>query len=347
MNVFLTGGTGFIGQPLARTLRSRGWNVTALVRKPDSPQAQNLSKMGAQLSSGDVTERESMREAMDGAELVIHNAGQYEYGLSRAGKQRMRAVNVAGTDNVLGLALELGVPRAIHVSTVQAYGDSGSQLQDETFVRNAAYRTLYERTKTESHAMARRYQERGLPLIIVCPNGVVGPNDHSVLGYNLRLYINNRMLPVGWSPDSMYSLVDVNDLAEGITLAAEKGRAGETYLFCGESRSLREHFGYWERRPGGSAVRYWLPPWLFKLLFWPLEPLERAVGLPAFLSRETVNQASISFNYCSDKAKQELGWTHRSAEEMWLGTLDTEIELLAKRSKRDLVSLLNPIESFA
>ena len=60
MKIFLTGGTGFIGQALTKSLLRRGWSVTALVRKPDSPQAQVLSIMGAQLATGDVTERESM-----------------------------------------------------------------------------------------------------------------------------------------------------------------------------------------------------------------------------------------------------------------------------------------------
>ena len=70
MKVFLTGGTGFIGQPLTKALLTRGWSVTALVRKPNTPQAQGLGKIGAQLSTGDVTERESMRTAMNSADIV-------------------------------------------------------------------------------------------------------------------------------------------------------------------------------------------------------------------------------------------------------------------------------------
>ena len=72
MRVFLAGGTGFIGQPLVKSLLGREWSVTALVRRPDSPQAQALSKWGAQLAAGDITERESMRAAMSGAEIVVH-----------------------------------------------------------------------------------------------------------------------------------------------------------------------------------------------------------------------------------------------------------------------------------
>jgi uncharacterized protein YbjT (DUF2867 family) len=66
MKVFLTGGTGFIGQPLTRQLLARGWEVIALVRKPDSAQARALSAMGARCVAGDVTDRESMRAGMTG-----------------------------------------------------------------------------------------------------------------------------------------------------------------------------------------------------------------------------------------------------------------------------------------
>lgn len=76
MKIFLTGGTGFIGQPLTQSLIARGWNVVALVRKPDSAQTRASTKMGAQCVAGDVTDRESMRAGMKGADMVVHNAGR-------------------------------------------------------------------------------------------------------------------------------------------------------------------------------------------------------------------------------------------------------------------------------
>jgi nucleoside-diphosphate-sugar epimerase len=92
---------------------ARGWSITTLVRNPDTPQAQGLSMIGAQLSTGDITDRESMRAAMSGSEIVVHNAEHYEMGMDKAGKQRMQAINVTGTDNVLSLAHELDIPRTI------------------------------------------------------------------------------------------------------------------------------------------------------------------------------------------------------------------------------------------
>jgi dihydroflavonol-4-reductase len=300
--------------------------------------------MGAECVPGDVTDRESMRANMIGADLVVHNAGWFEFGLTRKERQLMQAINVTGTDNVLGLALELGIPRSVYVSSTIYYGETGTAAVDETYQRQKPYASYYEQTKTEAHEIAQGYQQRGLPLIIVCPDGVVGANDHSARSYFMRMYLNGLLTPFGWSPDTINSLVHVNDVSEGIAMAAEKGRVGETYILAGEPTSLRQMIQIWMTKPGGLKVRFFIPTWLAKIMFAPLEPLQRLAGLPAAVSRETASAASISMVYSSAKAQRELGWSYRPAKEMWLETIDQEIELLAERKKRDLVSRLKPVE---
>lgn len=343
MNVFLTGGAGFIGQALARSLIRRGWNVVALVRKPNSPQAQALTKMGVQCVKGDITDRESMRAGMAAADMVIHGAAWYEVGVTNQARALMHSINVTGTDNVLGLALELNVPRTVFVSSITYYGDTGAQPRDETYRRAKPYNFYYEQTKAEAHELALQYQQRGLPLVIACPAHVCGPNDHSVFGYFLRLYLNGLMTPFGYSPEMGISPVHVDDVGEGIALVAEKGRIGETYLLAGDSITLREIMETWNRYPGGLKVRFYIPRWLAAAMFAPLEPLQRLIGLPAFASRETVASSGASYIFSSAKAQRELGWTYRPVQEMWRDIFAGERALLASRRKRDLVSRLNPV----
>lgn len=343
MKVFLTGGTGFIGRALTRDLLARGWEVSALVRRTDSPQARGLAGLGAHLVPGDVTERESLRAAMAGSDIVVHNAGHYEYGIDAAGRQRMEAVNVRGTEHTLGLAHELGVPRAVYVSSVVAYGESGREQRDETYRRRTSYATYYEQSKSEAHEIALKYRQRGLPLVNVMPGAVIGPNDHSIFGYYTRLYLNRMLPPMGWGADSIYSMVHVDDLARGIGLAAEGGRPGEDYFLCGEPASIRQHFSYWYERPGAMRIALWLPADLMALSVWPLEPLQRLAGLPAFLSRDAVVAGKVNLNYSGAKAVRELGWGFRGARQMWLDTLDGELELLRQRRRRDLVARLRPV----
>lgn len=98
MKIFLTGGTGFIGQALVSSIRKRGWTLAVLVRNPHSAAAQWIAQSGATLVRGDVTDPAGLTEAMQGADVVIHNAGVYELGADRATINRMMAVNVSGTE---------------------------------------------------------------------------------------------------------------------------------------------------------------------------------------------------------------------------------------------------------
>lgn len=344
MRVFLTGATGFIGQHLTRALFKRGWSVTALVRKPDSPQSLAVQRSGAELASGDITVRESMRAPMSGVDSVVHNAAAYKLGTDRTEKQSMRFANIRGTENVLSLAHELKIPRTIYVSTVLATGETGTEMRDETYKRQFPCRSTYEQTKMEAHEIASKYQKRGLPLIIVCPGPVIGANDHSVWGYFQRMYVNRILPPMAWAPKSIFCCVSVEDLSEGIALAAEKGRIGETYLLCGEPQSFRDILNLWSKKPGAFHTKIWLPASFAAPMFASLEPIQRMIGLPAVLSRETARTAATNMYYSGEKAKRDLGWNHCSAEEMWFRTIDREIQLLAGRRTQRLVQRLKPLD---
>ena len=321
--VFLTGGTGFIGKPLTRALLGRGWKVTLLTRSGASPVE------GVQVIKGDVTDREflksGMRAGMTGADVVIHNAGWYELGIASSARAKMQAVNVVGTENVLSLAAELKIPRIVYTSSTTALGDTGGQTVDESFARIKQPITFYEQTKTSAHAIALRFQQGGAPVIIACPAQAIGPGDHSAFGHFARLYVRGLLPPVIWAPDGAFTFAHVDDVAEGIALAAEKGRVGEAYFVAGEPPlTLRELVKVWKKAVGGVPPFIWLPRPLAVAQGMMIGPLLRLFGVSAFISREVVEGSYVSFRYSSDKAKRELGWRPRSAEQAWVDTLRAE-----------------------
>lgn len=343
MRVFLTGGTGFIGQALVRAMRARAWEVRALVRDLKSPAARWLLAQGATLVAGDVTQRDGLARAMAGSDAVVHNAGLYELGADAALRERMRRVNVEGTDAVLEGAREAGVARTVYVSTVWALGASGpasepATSRDEAQRHGPHFFTEYERTKAAAHEVALAHRDRGLPLVVVMPNAVIGANDHSTFGYFLRLYLLGAMPPLAWGAQTVYSLVDVEALAEGICLATERAAIGEDYVFCGEPLTLREIFAQWARFPGGAKRRVWLPLWLMRPQMALFEPILRALGLPAFFSRETVDVTNGHLCYSSAKARRDLGWEHPTNEEMWAKVVARERALMGGR--RNLLARL-------
>ncbi len=331
MELFLTGGTGFIGRRLTRRLLERGWSVTALVRRPDSAEAQELAAMGARLAHGDVTDRESMRAPMAGAEVVIHNAGWYEVGLTAAAARRMQVINVDGTANTLGLAAELGVRRIVHVSSVVAMGDTGGIVADESFRRRAPATYAYELTKAEAHAIAERRQRNGDPVVIVSPAAVLGPGDHSPWGYAARLWVRGLFPAIFWSPESCHSFIYLDDAAEGIALAAERGQPGANYILSAGSLRARDVMGLFERTPGGQRVLLYLPAAVAApLMEATMAPLLRLAGLPAFISREAVLGSSGNLIYTGARAERELGLRYTPVEQAWLQVLAAERAALGR-----------------
>jgi len=336
VRIFLTGGTGFIGQALVRAMRQRGWAIHALVRDARAAPARWIAAQGCTLAAGDVTRSDGLAQAMAGADVVLHNAGVYELGAGTKQRRQMQQVNVRGTDHVLGAALEAGIARTVYVSTVWGLGASGyppepAWPKDESQRHDRNYLTRYEHSKAEAHQVALAWRTKGLPLVIAMPNAVVGANDHAVFGYFLRLYMLGAMPPAAWGGDTVISMVHVDALAEGLCVAAERANIGEDYLFCGEPISIRALFEHWGRYKGGMVRRVWLPRWLMR---WPmalLEPLQRALGLPAFLSRDTVDATKAHLNYSSAKARRDLDWKHPGIEEMWELIVREERDLIAQR----------------
>jgi dihydroflavonol-4-reductase len=325
MHVLLTGATGFIGRLLTARLLARGWAVTALVRRPEGAEAQTLAAMGADLARGDVTDQASMIEPIRSATMVVHNAGWYEIGVSDAAREQMRRINVDGTHNTLGMAVALGVPRIVYTSSVVAFGDTGGELADERFVRRAPPATYYEQTKAEAHAIATGLAARGAPIITVCPSQVIGPGDHSAWGEFQRLWVRGLFPGVAWGAGFYHANTHVDDIAEGIALACERGRPGETYLLAGEILTVREVFTIWGRHPGGLKPFLWLPAPAARLMSAPSEPVLRALGKTAFISRESVSGICTHLRYSGARAVRELGWSYRPQARAWAETLAAEL----------------------
>jgi len=331
MKVFLTGGTGFIGQALTRTLIQRGWDVIALVRRPDSAEAKAIQAIGVQLVRGDVTDRESMREAMTGTDVVIHNAAWYEFGITKQAQDTMRAINVQGTQNTLELAIELGISKIVYTSTILAFGPTGDIVADETFQRRVPPLSCYEQTKMEAHELVVALQQRDAPIVIVCPAGVIGPGDHSGLGYLVRMYVRGFLPPVLWAANGRRAHVYVDDAAEGIVRCVEHGQVGESYILSNGVMQHRDMFKLWKQTPGGFKMTlFWMPDSLAMLFNRVAEPIERLLGLPIVFNREFALAALASWQFSAAKSERDLGMRFRSLEQAWLDTLEGERAITRK-----------------
>jgi nucleoside-diphosphate-sugar epimerase len=327
MRVLITGGTGFIGRPLVRGALRRGWDVTVLTRRPHSPEARDLASEGGRLVVGELTDRASLKAAFEVTrpQLVFHNAGWYELGIPARDRRRMWSVNVEGTENVLSLAAEEAVGRVVYTSSTTALGDTGGVMADESFERKTPALSYYEQTKTEAHAIALRHQRANEPVVIACPAQAVAPGDHSPFGVLARLFVRRRLPPLSWAPAGAFTFGHVEDVAEAIVLAGEKGRSGATYFVAGTPLTNLELMRVWGEATGLRPPFIWLPRPLAMAQASLAAPLLRAAGQTAFLSPEVVRSSYVSFRYSSQKAILELGASFRPADTTWAETLREEM----------------------
>jgi dihydroflavonol-4-reductase len=312
MRAFVTGGTGFVGGHLVRKLRERGDDVVALVRTPSK--ATQVRELGCHIVDGDLSNDRAIREGVEGCEAVYHVAAAYEVGIPQSRCPELREANLHGTERVFDAAAGAGVQKIVYVSTIGVFGDTKGQIVDETYVRppDLAYMSCYEETKVEAHEVANERIAKGAPIVIVQPGGIYGPNDPSVVGTLVRL-IRKFGLPFIVFPDSGFNLVYVEDIAEGIILAHDKGQIGESYVLGGEITDMRDAIQRICRAAGKRVPKRTLPAGLMRLST-PLGPvISRLTGLPPNM-RELLANASATF-YASDaKARRELGYAPRDLD---------------------------------
>ena len=313
MRAFVTGATGFIGGHVARKLRERGDDVVALVRSPDK--AGQLRELGCELVEGDLSDEAAIRKGVEGCESVIHVGAIYKVGIPKSERSAMEDANVRGTERVLDAAHEAGASRIVYVSTCNVFGNTHGQVVDESYRRDESegFLSFYDETKYRAHLVAEDRVGKGYPVVIVQPAGVYGPNDHSELG-NMIDQARTGKLKLKLFPETGFMLIHVEDVAEGILLAHDKGELGESYIVAGEQTRMGEIVDRVASLSGRKPPRATMPALLLKASA-PLGPVVGPLlGFPPNL-RELIRVSDgVTYWARDDKARRELGFEPRDLE---------------------------------
>jgi dihydroflavonol-4-reductase len=323
----VTGGTGFLGSHLVRELAGRGDDLRLLVRE-SSPQ-QHLAGVDYEAVVGDVLDRDSVRRAMKGAERVFHVAGTTS--MRRRDRARVFEVNVGGTRNVMEEALRAGLVRAVHTSSSSAVGtaEPGDTVDEEKPFTDGGLNIAYVNSKHEAEVAAMNVGARGLPVVVVNPTFVLGPDDPEPSGTSNAIVRRLLLRRIPGYLDGAINIVDVRDVAAGHLLADELGHEGERYLLAGRNFTLQRLFADLSRIGGVPA-----PPLQVRgrAMLAGLATLE-ALGLPVPVptSSDEVRSGMQWWTYSNAKAGRELGFRPRSHEETLEETVRWQLEELGER----------------
>ena len=305
MKVLVTGATGFIGSNLVRSLLKRNVEVRALVRRESG--LNNINGLDVELFYGDVRDRSSLKKACEGCEVLYHTAALYSFWApdSRA----FYEVNVQGTRNTLEEARAAGISKIVYTSTVATIRcpeDPNHPSDENDYPTPQDFHNDYKRSKFLAEQVVLAFANEGLPVVIVNPSAPIGsydvkptPTGKIVLDFlkgQVPAYINTGL-----------NIIDVEDVAEGHILAAEKGKVGERYILGNENIPLREIFERIAQCAGKSAPRYRIPYGVALAAAYGSELVSGLLKKSPRIHLSTVRMAKRYMYFNPAKAVRELG----------------------------------------
>jgi dihydroflavonol-4-reductase len=301
--VLVTGSNGFIGSHAVEALIERGCRVRCLVRR-DSDRVW-LRGLNAELHTGELRDPVSLEKAVDGMDLVLHLAGTTK----ASSREAFFRANAEGTENLVRAAARSGgtVRRFLYVSSIAAAGpDSGERpLVEDDPPRPV---TWYGESKLAGERIVASFGDR-IPVTIVRPPVVFGPRDPDVLRFFRS--VKSGFIPAVGGKDSWAGFVYVDDLVQGLILAAESdAAAGRTYYLATDGARSWIDFGRAAAAClGKTARRVPVPPAFLYVLLLLNETAGRIRGRTGILNLQKYPEYRNRFWRCdASRAEREIGF---------------------------------------
>jgi nucleoside-diphosphate-sugar epimerase len=316
---FVTGGSGFIGGKLLQRLVDEGRSVRALARSVSA--AARVAELGAEPVRGDLDDPISLTAGADGAGVAFHLAAHLgEWGAW----EDFERGNVVGTRNVLAACEEAGVERFVHCGTEAALMAGEPLVQvDETAPLRPDSRAPYPATKAKAEQAVRAASREGFETVALRPRFVWGRGDTTLLPEMVATVEAGRFAWVGGGRN-VTDTTHVDNVVEGLILAAAKGRSGEAYFVTdGEPVVFRQFVGELLRSQGVEPPDRSLPAWTAAPMAriceasWKLLPLPGDPPMTTFRSWLLTQECTIDIS----KARAELGYEPIVSHEQGLAEL--------------------------
>jgi dihydroflavonol-4-reductase len=318
--VLVTGASSFLGYHVAKRLNEQG--IRPRVLELPGSNADALDRLEVERAPGHLGNEAATRAACAGIETVLHLAFKVSVGGGAELLQEMRHVNVDGTRQLLQAAAANGVQRAVVAGSALAVGVNTQPmpLDESASWSRHAFDIPYARSRREAEADALAQTTPRFGVVSVCPSFTFGPDDPTGAPANKLLDTIARgkqrfTLRVG------FGCLDVRDFAEGVLLAAARGRAKERYLLSGENVTADQLLARASAIAGVRAPRLAPPAFLVRGAVGALEVYCRLRRKPAPITRDAMQVLGRYAWYDTSKARTELGWRPRPLDQTLADTI--------------------------
>jgi dihydroflavonol-4-reductase len=294
--VLVTGGTGFLGAYILKNLVEKGFDVRATRRSAALPffiPAAILEKV--EWIDAEVLDVVSLEDAMEDVRAVIHAAAIVSF--DTRDRNKMYQVNVEGTANVVNCAVERGVKRMIHVSSVAALGrttKAGVVTEEKKWEENNS-NTHYAISKHHAEMHVYRGFAEGLEGVVINPSTILGYGNWH---HSSCALFKNAYKGFNWYTKGINGFVGVEDVAEATVQLLESEINQKRFIVNADNwpfqklfNTIADNFG--KPRPAREATR------AMGELAWRVESMKAMLtGTKPLLTRETakVAQSQTSFD---------------------------------------------------
>jgi nucleoside-diphosphate-sugar epimerase len=304
MNVFVTGGTGYIGCRLVQRLLDRGQTVVALYRTDHPP----IAHPSLRWVKGTLDDEERIVELLQGCTQVYHMAALAR--MWHPEKNAFFSTNVTATEHLLRAAQRAGVKRLVFTSTASLISGSVKNPIRENDPLLEPLDDDYSASKFMAEQMVLKASRPGFETVAVNPPRVYGP---SFVGNNpvnnlVKGYLKRRFyfVPGDGSFSANYAFVD--DVADGHILAMEKGKPGERYILGGENHSYNSFYSILESQLKLKRKGFGMPQGVMKAVGLVSELITRLSGRAPFVTSSMVDKLYSNRMLSIEKAEKELGY---------------------------------------
>lgn len=266
VRIAVTGGTGYLGAHTVVALLADGHGVRLLVQ-PNEPvpealtRAAETSEGSLETLVGDIRQRETVEQLLNGCDAVLHAAGVV--GTDDRHEQLMWEINVEATSTLLARAAALGLDPIVHVASYSALFPSPDPVIGPDSP-TAPGRSAYGRTKSTADRIARALQGTGAPVVITYPSSVVGPGlggHPGVTASGWDVMVRARVAP---QLTGGMQMIDVRDVAAVHAALMRSGKGPRRYMCGGELLRFNEIVDLLEEGAGQPFRRVPVPASLFR-----------------------------------------------------------------------------------
>lgn len=304
MKIFITGATGFIGSKLLEKLGNENHDIICLTR--NLKKNRKIVDNNIKFIEGNLNKPESYEKYLKNVDIVYYLAGIVKHDLFS--KKELFEINVDGTKIFFEILKKNKPKKIIYVSSAAIFHPTKSKIVNEKTLLPTKFINYYSYTKYISFLEVKKFEKEGLPVIYILPVSIYGEN--SPLFNDFVLYLS-RKLYITPPFEIKMSLVEVEDVVNGIILASSKGVIGESYILSGETKTIKDIVKIVNAHLNYKPLAIKIPAYLLNFFIFLLDLFSFI-----FLKKFYINKEIFNFIYgglvaSSNKAQKELNWKYK------------------------------------